>query len=134
MPKPRVMIVEDDIVIAESTRLVLIEIGYDVCSVETTGADAVKRACLCAQDVILMDINLGGGMNGIQAAGKIRACSKTPIIFITGYNDKSLMDSLNEYSHFYLTKPYTPEGLQAVIKKALSPAKPRKRAKKTAHQ
>lgn len=119
MPKPRVLIVEDDILIAESTKDLLDVMGYDVVSIETTGPDAVKKACIEMPDVILMDVSLGGKMDGIEAANKIRSCSKTPIVFITGYADQSTGDFPNNKSH-YLSKPYTPEELEAVIRKALS--------------
>lgn len=120
MPKPRVMIVEDDILIAESTRLLLEELGYDVLSIESDGADAVKRERMDMPDVILMDVTLGGKMNGVEAANRIRTHSEVPIIFVTGFSEVRLMHFQDKQSYFYLSKPYTSDELHAIIKNALS--------------
>ena len=88
----KVMVVEDEILIGLMLVKKLRSFGYVVGEVATTGEEAVERVGLECPDVILMDVTLGSGMNGIEAAHKIKAEFGTPIIIFSGYSDKSFME------------------------------------------
>lgn len=97
--KLKVLIAEDDLVIAQDIRNTLEENGYSVVSMAATGKDAVKMTESEKPDLILMDINLRGKMNGIDAAEIIQKSNNVPIIFVTGLTDDE------SFLHAYLTKP-----------------------------
>ncbi len=86
---PRVLIVEDERIIAMSTSVNLRRMGCEVVDTVPTGAEAIAKAQEKNPDVVLMDIMLEGGMDGIEAAEHIRLASpETTIIFCTAYTDQ----------------------------------------------
>lgn len=86
----KILIVEDEVIIAMRFEVFFIRRGYQVINSVTTGEEAVKIAREKKPDVVLLDINLRGLMNGIEAATLIYEELKIPIIFMTGYSDESL--------------------------------------------
>jgi CheY-like chemotaxis protein len=84
----RIMIVEDEIVSAMALEKMLGSLGYTVVKTVTTGEEAIEWARRERPDVIAMDIRLAGPMDGIEAASKIDEELGTPVIFMTGYDDK----------------------------------------------
>ncbi len=83
----RIMIVEDELIIAMSYKSVLQKAGFEVPKVFTAGEQAVEALSEVNPDIILMDIKLKGEMDGIEAAKLIRKMEKIPIIFLSGNND-----------------------------------------------
>ncbi|MFI5144732.1 MAG: response regulator, partial [Ignavibacteria bacterium] len=69
---PKILIVEDNVIIASGIKYNLVDVGYEVVAMVKTGKDAVKKANKLKPDLILMDIKLEGEMDGIQAAEKIK--------------------------------------------------------------
>ncbi len=87
---PRVLIVEDESIIALATRANLKRMGCDVVATAATGQQAVEYAVCKRPDVILMDIMLEGNMDGIEAASRIREKNPDlPIIYCTAYTDSA---------------------------------------------
>ncbi|MCP5499968.1 MAG: response regulator [Leptospiraceae bacterium] len=82
-----ILIVEDEIMIASHYKMFLEKKGYKVIGIAATGEKAIYLAMQNKPVCILMDINLVGEMDGIQAAEKIKKEIQTNIIFITGYDD-----------------------------------------------
>ncbi len=120
MSKSKIMIVEDEILIAMNMKSDLIGMGYEICKFVTTGEDAIKNAEHEKPDVVLMDIILNGEINGIEAAGEIRSRYGIPIIFITGCDDEGtrrLAEDVGPVEFFI--KPVGPEDLRSAIEKAL---------------
>ncbi len=113
---PNILIVEDEAFTAMSLRLELERAGYKVCNILSTGEQAVSFAESNKPDLILMDIRLAGNIDGIEAAEQIKTSQNLPIIFMSGYDDKSSRQraqKLNPLS--YLVKPVTLGDLTDVI-------------------
>ncbi len=90
MKKLKILIVEDESLIALALRMSLIEAGYEVCEMVASGEQAIESARKEDPDVVLMDTRLTGDMDGIEAARQISAFSSALIIFTTGYQDSNL--------------------------------------------
>jgi CheY-like chemotaxis protein len=84
---PRVMIVEDELLVAWHLESLAREQNLDVCALVPDGDGAIEQATDLDADLILMDIRLAGRMDGIEAARRIREQRETPIIFITAHGD-----------------------------------------------
>ena len=116
----RILIVEDEIVVASEIKLRLEAMGYTVLGIVNSGMGAIQKAELLEPDVILMDITLKGKMTGLEATREIAKFTDTPVIFITAHNDKSTLESAKEASsHGIFTKPFSDVELQAAIQQAL---------------
>ncbi len=102
-----VMIVEDEAIIALDIKDILKRSGYNVSAVVGSGTDAITKAKELKPDLILMDVMLGKGINGIQAAAAIRKVQNIPVIFISSFSDKHAVTSAYEVSPYgYLVKPF----------------------------
>lgn len=120
MPKTRIMIVEDEWLIADELGMCLKKLDYEVTSIENTGEGAVKRAGEDRPDLVLMDIALKKKLNGIGAARQIKNSFSIPHIFMTAYTNKDLLDQAKTTEPYgYLLKPYNEEELKASIEMAL---------------
>ena len=116
----KLLLVEDEFLIAALLRRNLMLVGYDVCELVSTGEEAVERAEQEQPDFILMDVRLGGKMDGIEAAREIHQRFQIPIIFMTGYSDKERVAQAKELNPLaYLVKPVTPDDIKPIIDSAL---------------
>jgi CheY-like chemotaxis protein len=116
----KLLLVEDEFLIAALLRRNLMLVGYDVCELVSTGEEAVERAEQEQPDFILMDVRLGGKMDGIEAAREIHQRFQIPIIFMTGYSDKERVAQIKELNPLaYLVKPVTPDDIKPIIDSAL---------------
>src|SRR5438034_11275622 len=86
--RKRILIVEDQRLIAVDIEKTLQRIGYDVVGKAASGDEAIAKATEILPDLILMDIRLDSGIDGIQAAEAIRARTDTPIVYLTGFADE----------------------------------------------
>ncbi len=112
----KVMIVEDETLIAMRMRRNLELQGYDICALATNGAEALQMAAEHRPDVILMDIHLPGDINGDKAAQTIHEQLGIPIIFLSGYSQRSKDDWSTQVSLIaHLSKPIPTEELTAAI-------------------
>ena len=93
MAEKKILIVEDNEIVALETSERLKRLGYIVTGIAATGADAVALARSTQPDLILMDINLKGPMDGITAAEQIGAFLDVPVIYLTAYSDCLLYTS-----------------------------------------
>ena len=124
MNKPRILIVEDEPDIAELIKSALEEMGYQVISTVSTGEDAILCAKQGNTDLILMDIVLNSEMTGTDAAEQIRSELNLPIIFLTAYLNKHLLEQAKLSEPFgYLIKPFNKKELYATIEMALYKSK-----------
>jgi CRP-like cAMP-binding protein/CheY-like chemotaxis protein len=117
----RVLVVEDEGVVALDITQELQSAGYEVVAAVTTGDDAVAKAAELSPDVILMDINIRGTFDGITAAEKINTLRPIPIIFVTAHADETTLQRAKLTRPFgYIIKPFEPNELRANIEMALS--------------
>ena len=121
--KARVLVVEDEIFVAWHLEAILRDLNYAVCGMVPDGEGAVRKAGECDADVILMDINLKGDIDGIEAAHRIRQTSDAPIIFITAYSDATTLSRIEQRlpGAIVLSKPVAPARLQKAIAGVLTP-------------
>ncbi len=120
MEKSKVLIVEDEWIIANDIKTSLQELGYNIVSQVSSGEDAIKQAKSKKPDLVLMDIVLQGKMNGIDAARQIISQLAIPVVFLTAYADSNIINKAKETSaHGYLVKPFNDRELQATIELAL---------------
>lgn len=117
---PRILVAEDEAIIALGVKDTLSRLGYAVLPVAATGEDAVRLTSELGPDVVLMDIRLKGEMDGIEAAWTIAHLSQTPTVFLTAYSDpETLSRAKNVNPAGYILKPFTPEQLRAAVEIAL---------------
>ncbi len=114
--KVRILIVEDDMIIAANISLQLTRLGYEVIGIESRGEEAVSHASRNPPDIILMDINLKGAINGIEAAHAIRRHREIPIVYLTANNDEATFSKAKETQpHAFISKPFSSLNLQRSI-------------------
>lgn len=112
----KVLLVEDNAIIAMSFRMDLTQAGYDVLETLGTGEDAVEFVKNRRPDVIVMDIGLPGRMDGIEAAHQIRGADDIPIIFTTGYGEDVMMDRIRNINKTaVLLKPVSVADIQDAV-------------------
>lgn len=88
----KILIVEDNAIIAIDLQNTLIKLGYTVPAVVSSGEEAINKVKENNPDLVLMDINLYGEMDGVEAASKIHTFSDTPIIYLTAYTDEKTLE------------------------------------------
>ncbi|WP_204140869.1 bifunctional diguanylate cyclase/phosphodiesterase [Halomicronema sp. CCY15110] len=114
MPRCTVLVVEDEVVIAMDLQATLIELGYDVQAIATSGEEAIQQAAALQPDIVLMDIHLGQGIDGIEAAQQIVEALEIPIVYLTAYADEATLTRARETLPFgYVLKPFEPRELKA---------------------
>jgi diguanylate cyclase (GGDEF)-like protein/PAS domain S-box-containing protein len=120
MEKIRVLIVEDEGLIARDIENMVKNAGYDICDVVSTGEEAIERAEKTQPDLILMDIILRGAMDGVEAAERIREHINVPVIYLTAHTDENTLEraKLTE-PQGYTLKPVEQKELLTVIEMAL---------------
>ncbi len=125
MEKVKVLIVEDELIIAESLKVMLIDMGYDVPAIFTSGKATLENFNPELADIILMDIQLSGGINGVDTSIEIRKISTAPIIFITDNQDEYLRKKAiyETNSVQYLTKPFSRLDISIAIDLAIKTIK-----------
>ena len=113
----KVLIVEDDLIIALSAEKMIQRLGLDVVKIVDTGEKAVETALESKPDIIMMDIRLAGDMDGVEAAFKIRETLPEPrLIFVTGNADPGYRAKVEGTDYeAYLVKPIRLEDLRKII-------------------
>jgi PAS domain S-box-containing protein len=120
MAQRRILIVEDETIVAMDIAVTLRRLGFDVVGMAGSGAAAIESARATKPDLILMDIRLRGTMDGIEAATAIQRERPTPIVFLTAHADIDTLErSKAAAPHGYLVKPFDERGLQRAVEIAL---------------
>ncbi|MBU2506954.1 MAG: PAS domain S-box protein [Bacteroidetes bacterium] len=118
--KARILVVEDEVIVAENLALAISDLGYEVVGRPVSAEEAVKKALELEPDLILMDVVLKGNKNGIDASQEIKKKMDIPIIFLTAYSDISFIDKAKSIEPYaYIVKPFQPRQLLASIEMAL---------------
>lgn len=107
MKKPRIVIVEDDMIIAKDIKSTVEAHGYQVAGMVTTGEEAVLKTGELLPDLVIMDVKLKGELDGIDAALQIKDLYDTPIVYLTSYvDDKTIGRAKITGPLGYILKPY----------------------------
>ena len=121
-PTPRILIVEDESLVAYDLDRRLTRLGYTVVGRAATGAEAVRYAVTLCPHIVLMDIHLRGDMDGMEAAQIIRAQKPIPIVYLSAYVNETTIAHLRATgAAAYLPKPITDHTLQQTLQRVLSP-------------
>ncbi len=121
MPNETVLVVEDEVLVGMELKEDLERLGYRVADVVPSGERVVEAVAASQPDIVLMDVRLEGGVDGIEAAYQARAEFEVPIIYLTAYSDRETLRraAITEPSAFLL-KPYNERELAANVEMALS--------------
>jgi len=118
--KGKIMIVEDEAVIAMRLQQVLTSMGYNVTGISYSGEEALENAKDSEPDLILMDIMIPGKLDGIALAEIVKSELDIPVIFLTSYSEKSIIERAKQAEPYgYIVKPYKDRDLKAAIEVAL---------------
>ncbi|MEE9372199.1 MAG: response regulator [Saprospiraceae bacterium] len=116
MNKIKILVVEDELITATHIATVLKEKGYDVPPPIVKGEDVPAIAAIEKPNVIIMDINLAGKLNGIETAKIITSTSNTPIIFLTANADDATFEkSKSALPYAFISKPFKAEELLRTV-------------------
>ncbi len=120
MTPARILVVEDEAVVALDLRMRLTSLGYDVVEVTAKGEMAIALAKQLRPDLTLMDIRLRGELDGIEAAETIRTQLTLPVVYLTAHADEATIDRARLTEPFgYILKPFDERELRTVIEMAL---------------
>ncbi len=120
MVKSRILVVEDEAIVAMGIKQKVEDLGHEVVDIAYTGEDAVATALETQPDLILMDIVLKGNMDGIEAATKIRNQLDIPVIYLTAYSDEEVLERARMTEPYgYIIKPFKKSELNANMEMAL---------------
>ncbi len=119
MKKKQILIVEDERIVAEDIRISLQRLGYSVPGTAISGEEAVKKAEDMRPDLVLMDIVLGGEMDGIEASALIRSRFDIPVVYLTACSDQKTLKKAKITDPFgYIIKPFENKDLQTAVEVA----------------
>ncbi len=120
MPPASVFIVEDELIEAEDIRQTLESLGYAVSGIARSGEVALERLGVIRPDLVLMDIHLAGGIDGIEAAEKIHTLYNIPLIYLTAHADEASLERAKVTEPYgYVIKPFDERELHSSIEMAL---------------
>jgi len=118
--KPSILIVEDEEIVALDIQTELETLGYDVVGCVRSAEEAIVEAEHRKPDLALMDIQLEGLVDGIEAAREIRCRFDIPIVFLTAYSDEELLSRAEQVQpHGYLVKPFDRRDLKSTLQMAV---------------
>jgi two-component system, LytTR family, response regulator LytT len=118
--KVQILLVEDELIIADYMQECLQKLGYEVCATCINYGEAVEALATYNPDVILVDITLKGNKTGIDLGNYIKQNYNVPFIFATSHSDKATIDKAKQtLPYAYLIKPFSEDDLYAVIETAL---------------
>lgn len=116
----KIMVVEDEMIVAEDIKVSLMSSGYDVCAKVRSGEEAIRKVEEHLPDLIMMDVVLDGEMDGITAAEEINSRFDIPVIYLTAHATKEYLNRAKSTSPYgYLTKPVIHKDLHASVEIAL---------------
>ncbi len=119
-PKTRIMIVEDERIVALNLKQRLVRLGYDVTALVTSGEKALAAIAANPPDVVLMDIHIDGDMDGIATAAAIPPELNLPVIYLTAYSEEATLDRARATRPYgYLLKPFSERELHATMQMVL---------------
>lgn len=120
MGKGRILVVEDEAIVALDIQSRLARLGYDLAGHAASGAEAVSLAGASSPDLVLMDVLLPGGMDGIETARRLSEHHSVPVVYLTAMSDQATLERAKQTGPFgYLSKPFEDHELSLTIEMAL---------------
>ena len=120
MTRPQILVVEDEAFIAFEIKDRLMNLGYGITGIVFTGEEAIKEAIKNKPDLILMDIQLRGDIDGVEAATKIGQQLNIPVIYLTAHGENAILERAKITEPYgYLIKPFNEIELRSAIEMAL---------------
>jgi two-component system cell cycle sensor histidine kinase/response regulator CckA len=119
--KARILIVEDESIVQLDLQSRLRRLGHTVVGVASRGDEAIAKAAELAPDLVLMDVQIEGEMNGVEAARRIRSEKPVPIVYVTAYADATEPQDAQQLRPC-LAKPFATPELGEAIARALTDA------------
>lgn len=120
MDKVKILVVEDESIVAKDIQATLIRLGYDVPGVASSAQSAFAKLEEFNPDLVFLDIRLKGDLDGIHIAEHIKKTYDIPVIFLTSYVDKNTLDRAKVTEPYgYLVKPFNENDLHTTIETAL---------------
>ena len=118
--KAKILIVEDESIVAFDLKRMLLNLNYDVLDIVTSGEKAIKKAVEEKPDLIIMDVMLNGPITGVEAAARIKGVMNVPIIYLTAYADTETLRSAKVTEPYgYILKPFEEKVLLSTIEMAI---------------
>lgn len=125
MKSIKILIVEDELILAKSLGRRLKSLGYSIVGIVDSGAKAINLVTDSQPDIILMDIVLKGDLDGIKTSEKIQDYCSVPIIYLSAYSDRdTLKKARKTHPQGYIAKPYNLTDLKAAIDSVFIQPKP----------
>lgn len=120
MSKGRILVVEDEAIVALDIQARLTRLGFEVAGHAASGAQALLLAETCRPDLVLMDVMLSGPLDGIDTARKLISCHRLPVVYLTAASDAATIERATESGpQGYLAKPFEDHELTVAIEMAL---------------
>jgi len=120
VPNARILVVEDESIVAMDIQTRLGRLGYTVVGHAATGDEAVKKAEETRPDLVLMDIRLQGDMDGVEAAAQVRSRFNIPVVYVTAFSDEETLHRAKVTEPFgYILKPFETRELLTAIEMGL---------------
>ncbi len=121
MDKIRILIIEDELIIAQDLSEILVENGHEVCAIAKSYDEGISAIDKHTPDIILLDIQIRGTKDGIVLAQTIRDEYKVPFIFISSHTDKATLERVKDTNPYgFLVKPYEEEDVLVAVEMALN--------------
>jgi two-component system, response regulator PdtaR len=116
----KLLIVEDDPMLGQDLKSVLLRLGYEVVGIAKSAEEAMSEAGKRCPDLAVMDVNIEGKLDGIQTAHLLNSVYRVPVLFLTSANDEgTVRRAVKEFSYAYLLKPFKQHLLDQTIKSSL---------------
>jgi len=120
MVNQKILIVEDENIVAKDLQKRLMNLGYDVVGIVSTGEEAVKKVVATSPDLVLMDVRLKGEMDGIEAASALHFQHGVAVVYLSAYADNDTLKRASATEPFgYILKPFEERELHTTIEMAL---------------
>ena len=120
MAGEKILVVEDESLVARDLEQTLQRLGYEVVGIARSAAEAVGKAGETRPDLVLMDISLQGDSDGVQAAEVIGRRFGTPVVFLTAHTDSEMAAKvLRAGADDYITKPFNVDLIKVTVAKVL---------------
>ncbi len=121
MSKIKILIVEDELIIAEDLKDILESLDYEVCGIAISAREALQLLEEHAPDIALLDIQIKGGKDGIELANDINEQFKIPFIFLSSHADAATLERAKQVKPFgYLVKPFQEKDIHTTVEMALN--------------
>lgn len=112
----KILIVEDELIVAENIATILENAGYEVSGMADNADEAIKLVKEHSPTLLICDIYIKGSLNGIELNKELKSVSNFPVIYLTAYGDKKTIESASETEPIaYLVKPFTEKQLLATV-------------------